>query len=233
MPIAVYTTGTAASPAMTKRRLNHLLRQIERAHALIESCSGKSKREVEKILFTEASPQTQTALRERSKIVNENELEIKITLNPGTQAKLNRARELIHADTMAEVFEKALDSLIAEKEKALGKVQRVENTKASTPPAKPITTQPRKFDSNPRYIPTQFKRIIYERSKGQCEFINSKRTRCLSKSHLEVDHIKPVALGGKTEITNLRHLCRNHNQYRAMLAVSQSSKLRFVTNYKR
>jgi hypothetical protein len=63
----------------------------ERATELIQTCSGKTKREVEKILFTEASPRTQTAMRERTKLINECELEIKITLNPAAQAKLNRA----------------------------------------------------------------------------------------------------------------------------------------------
>lgn len=195
----------------------------DRASELIQTCSGKSKREVEKLLFNVASAPTKIAMLERTRQVSATELEIKMTLSSKAQAKLARARELIHTETMAEVFEKALDALIKEKEMALGKVQLAEKTKASTQPAKSISTQAQKTDSNLRYIPTQFKRIIYERSKGQCEFINSNRTRCLSKSHLEVDHIKPFALGGKSEVTNLRHLCRNHNQYRARLSVDANS----------
>jgi hypothetical protein len=187
----------------------------DRATELIQTCSGKSKREVEKFLLSEASAPTKIAMQERTRQVSPSALEIKMTLNPATQAKLARARELIHTETMAEVFERALDSLIAEKEKALGKIIPDELKKTPTPPAKPITMQPRKIKSNPRYVPTQFKRIIYERSKGQCEFTNSNNTRCPARTHLEVDHVKPLAQGGKTEITNLRHLCRNHNQYRA------------------
>jgi hypothetical protein len=187
----------------------------DRATELIQTCSGKSKREVEKTLFAEASPQTQTAMRERSKIINECELEIKMTLSPATQAKLNRARELIHTDTMAEVFERALEALIAEKEKALGKTKRTETSKTSTPPVEEQNQPLQKTYQNPRHIPTQFKRIIYERSKGQCEYINSNKTRCPSRTLLEIDHVNPLALGGKTIITNQQHLCRNHNQYRA------------------
>lgn len=152
-------------------------------------------------------------MRERVKFVNESELEIKMTLNPTTQAKLNRARELIHTDTMAEVFERALDALIVEKEKTLGKAKCVETIQIPTPPDEESTSP--KIHSNPRYIPAQFKRIIYKRSNGQCEYLNSNQTRCQSRKYLEVDHIKPIASGGKTEITNLRHLCRNHNQYQA------------------
>lgn len=35
--------------------------------------------------------------------------------------------------------------------------------------------------------------------------------RCESRYRLQIDHIKPIALGGKTEIKNLRHLCQAHN----------------------
>jgi 5-methylcytosine-specific restriction endonuclease McrA len=154
-------------------------------------------------------------MRERVKLVNESELEIKMRLSPAAQAKLTRARQLIHTDTMAEVFERALDSLISEKEKALGKTKRAESDMASTPPAEQFALIPQKTYANARYIPAQFKRIIYARSNGQCEFTNSGNTRCSSRTYLEVDHVTPIALGDKTEIKNLRHLCRNHNQYRA------------------
>jgi hypothetical protein len=182
----------------------------DRANVLIESCSGKSKREVEKFLFHEASAPTKIAMQERTRQINHVEFEIKMTLSSIAQAKLARARELIHTETMAEVFEKALDALIAEKEKSLGK------TASKTEPAPPVEEQVAlaPTSQNPRYIPTKFKRIIYDRSNGQCEYINYEGMRCLSQKQLEIDHVTPVALGGKSEITNLRHLCRNHNQYR-------------------
>jgi hypothetical protein len=183
----------------------------ERANVIIETCGGKSKREVEKFLFSEASAPTKIAMQERTRQVSATTLEIKMTLSSNAQAKLGRARELIHTETMAEVFEKALDALIAEKEKALGKTAK---DNQPTPPAKEETAVVPKSQKNPRYIPAKFKRIIYARSKGHCEYLNHKGTRCSSQKYLEVDHITPVAVGGKSEITNLRHLCRNHNQYR-------------------
>jgi hypothetical protein len=182
----------------------------DRASELIQTCSGKSKREVEKFLFGEASAPTQIAMQERTRQVSPSALEIKMTLSSNAQAKLARARELIHTETMAEVFEKALDALIAEKEKAMGKTPK---DNQPTPPAEEETAIVHK-SQNPRYIPAKFKRIIFARSKGQCEYINPENRRCLSQKYLEVDHITPVAVGGKSEITNLRHLCRNHNQYR-------------------
>jgi 5-methylcytosine-specific restriction protein A len=197
----------------TERKIANQPVTPERANVLIQSCSGKSKREVEKILFAVASVPTQIAMQERTRLVSPSALEIKVTLSSNAQAKLARARELIHTETMAEVFERALDALIAEKENALGKSQRAEISRASTPPEKEETAYAPK-SQNPRYIPAQFKRIIYERSNGQCEYVNYQSIRCESRRNLEIDHVIPVAAGGKSEITNLQHLCRNHNQYR-------------------
>jgi 5-methylcytosine-specific restriction endonuclease McrA len=39
--------------------------------------------------------------------------------------------------------------------------------------------------------------------------------RCQERKGLEVDHIVPVARGGRTTADNLRLLCRAHNQYTA------------------
>lgn len=56
-----------------------------------------------------------------------------------------------------------------------------------------------------RYISTMLKADIWKRDQGQCQI-------CKSTNRLEVDHIRPFAMGGKTEIENLRLLCRNCNQ---------------------
>lgn len=63
-----------------------------------------------------------------------------------------------------------------------------------------------------RSIPLHFKRQIHARSNGQCEYISPLTDiRCSSRAHLQVDHRAPLALGGKTELKNLRHLCPAHN----------------------
>ena len=67
-----------------------------------------------------------------------------------------------------------------------------------------------------RYIPAPLKRRIYERDKGSCTYTDHHSgRRCRSKHQLQFDHIKPFALGGKTEESNLRLLCASHNRYRA------------------
>lgn len=59
-------------------------------------------------------------------------------------------------------------------------------------------------DSKTRYVPAGLKRAIFERDKV-CQ-------KCGGKHALQIDHIKPYALGGRTTKSNLRLLCRNCNQ---------------------
>lgn len=58
-------------------------------------------------------------------------------------------------------------------------------------------------------IPAPLRRKIWIRDQGHC-------TRCKSQHALEIDHIHPVALGGKNAPENLRLLCRSCNRFAAI-----------------
>jgi 5-methylcytosine-specific restriction endonuclease McrA len=63
-----------------------------------------------------------------------------------------------------------------------------------------------------RFIQIDLKRFVFARSKGRCEFMDSRsKVRCRATFRLQIDHALPRALGGKTEASNLRHLCSAHN----------------------
>ena len=67
-----------------------------------------------------------------------------------------------------------------------------------------------------RAIPTYLKKHIWERDGGKCAYVHPKTKRtCSSKHLLQIDHIKPFSLGGKSEAGNLRLLCAGHNQFRS------------------
>ena len=67
-----------------------------------------------------------------------------------------------------------------------------------------------------RAIPTHLKKYIWERDGGQCTYVHSKTKRkCSSKHLLQIDHIRPFSLSGKSEASNLRLLCAGHNQFRS------------------
>jgi len=71
-------------------------------------------------------------------------------------------------------------------------------------------------NSNSRFIPIDLKRAIFKRSGGQCEFTDPKtKRRCKCRYRVQIDHVFPYALGGKTEPNNLRHLCQTHNLHAA------------------
>ena len=155
-------------------------------------------------------------MKERVIQIDQNKVELKVILDEVTEEKLKRAKELVRTETIAELLDKALTALIEREEKKLGKTERPHPSTSSEKPHSSKPTLPATFRkaSNPhsRYIPVQFKKIIFNRSQGQCEYVDrASKRRCESKAHLEIDHIKPIALNGKTKINNLRHLCRNHN----------------------
>ena len=66
-----------------------------------------------------------------------------------------------------------------------------------------------------RYIPSHLRKYIWERDGGQCTYVHHEtKRRCACRHLLQIDHIQPFALGGRTEKENLRLLCAGHNQYR-------------------
>ena len=66
-----------------------------------------------------------------------------------------------------------------------------------------------------RFIPSHLRKYIWARDQGQCTYVHHEtKHRCTCRHLLQIDHIQPFALGGKTEKENLRLLCAGHNQYR-------------------
>ncbi len=59
------------------------------------------------------------------------------------------------------------------------------------------------------------KREVMKKSEYQCAFVGADGNKCGSTHDVEIDHIKPLSLGGGDEIENLRVLCREHNLFEA------------------
>ena len=79
------------------------------------------------------------------------------------------------------------------------------------------------FAPKPRYqikkisrsIPSHLRKYIWERDGGQCTYVHHEtKRRYVSRHLLQIDHIQPFALGGRSEKENLRLLCAGHNRYR-------------------
>ncbi len=60
-------------------------------------------------------------------------------------------------------------------------------------------------------IPAELRRQVWERDGGRCAWVGTDGRRCGSRWQVEVDHVDPVARGGKATIDRVRLLCRQHN----------------------
>jgi hypothetical protein len=87
----------------------------------------------------------------------------------------------------------------------------------SNPEAKETPRSRTSASKSPRFIPAPLKREIWNRARGQCEAtVRTDGTepfrRCSARRLLQIDHIKPITLGGENTRTNLRLLCAHHNR---------------------
>jgi hypothetical protein len=131
---------------------------------------------------------------------------LEVTIGRGTQEKLRHIQDLLGhqlpSGDVAQVLDRAFDALIEKLEKR--------KFAASTKPRGSV--RPSK---NPRHIPAQVKRAVWERDGGQCTFVSEAGRRCLERKLLEFDHIEEVARGGRASVAGIRLRCRAHNQYGA------------------
>ena len=64
-----------------------------------------------------------------------------------------------------------------------------------------------------RHIPAATRSRVFERDNHQCSYVGPTGKRCTETRHLQVDHLRPWALGGGHEVENLRLLCPGHNRF--------------------
>jgi hypothetical protein len=181
---------------------------------VVKMCAGLSKREVQKTLFKLQSEEARVESSERMKRINETHTELKFLVPDGVLESLDEVRNLIGEFSLTTVFTHGLALYL--KDLKQKKEAALKSGEIATFPGK--LEEAKSFSSRSRVIPRVLKRMLYARSGGQCEFIDSNtRNRCLSRHRIEIDHIIPFSAGGKTEIGNLRHLCRSHNQRAAVV----------------
>ena len=134
---------------------------------------------------------------------------LQFTVGQETHEKLRYAQALLgHAvptGDLGQVLDRALDALIA----------RLEQRKfaATRHPRQP--RRQRRDSANPRHVPAEVRRAVWERDGGQCTFVSEAGRRCPARTRLEFDHVEPVARGGRATVDGMRLRCRAHNQYAA------------------
>ena len=147
---------------------------------------------------------------------------LKLTIGRCTREKLRYAQALLsHAvpsGDVAQVLDRALDTLIVELEKRkLGAGTRRKPKVGARTPQRSRAQLPARSGPSARirYVPARVRRAVWERDGGQCTFVSAAGHRCESRRFLEFDHIDPVARGGRATLEGMRLRCRAHNQYEA------------------
>ena len=121
-----------------------------------------------------------------------------------------------------EVFEAILDEFIDRHSPEKRRERRERRKKSSQRAATPARQGNGASSSHAkRYVPAAVRDEVFARDGGQCTFVGANGKRCLSKTALHVDHIKPFALGGSNDASNLRLLCANHNRLEAERAYGE------------
>ncbi len=71
---------------------------------------------------------------------------------------------------------------------------------------------------NRKVISEELRNKVYKKYEGKC-------AKCKSTENLEIDHIIPFVLGGKTELKNLQLLCKKCNLKKGKKWQDQISKV--------
>jgi hypothetical protein len=110
---------------------------------------------------------------------------------------------------LGEIIEAALEAYVEKLEK-----QKYKTTDRPQP-------QREEPSADPRHIPAQVMREVYERDGGRCTYVGAHGRRCRARAFLEFDHIELIAHGGKSTAENLRLRCATHNQLTAREALGE------------
>lgn len=62
--------------------------------------------------------------------------------------------------------------------------------------------------------------MVYKMYDGHCAYCGNK----ISYEEMQIDHIQPLALGGKDELSNMFPACRSCNKYKSTYTVEKFRK---------
>jgi len=174
----------------------------ENAKTILPQVIGKPMREVERVIHQHFP---ERALKKET---------FEVELDEELKSLIERAKQIASEKNSNLLLKKVLKAYVKEKRprKTLGKIPR--NTVQHIKP---------KASQQTRRVPASTAAKVKVSAGYQCEYRSSKGIRCSQTAHLEIDHIRPYALGGSSkDLSNLRTLCKVHNLYFARLYFKKS-----------
>jgi hypothetical protein len=133
--------------------------------------------------------------------------------NPNLRRGLARSsRKLATTAVLAPKTQEATDR---EMQYTMNAEASVEADLAATQTATRTDVQPSSSARAPTRPLAETRREVFARDGARCAFVGSDGRRCSATAFLEFDHLKPAAAGGGRDPSNVRCLCRAHNQREA------------------
>ncbi len=133
--------------------------------------------------------------------------DLRCTIDQETHDALRYAQELLSHELpsrdVPQVLKLAIKALIPQLEK---------RRFSATPRPR---RRPGRRPEDPRSVPADVQRAVWQRDDGQCTFVSEDGHRCQERKFVELDHVEAVARGGGATESNLRLLCWAHNQLEA------------------
>ena len=139
---------------------------------------------------------------------------ISFTASPELKNKLEQVEKLIFGHSAAgieDVLEEVLDFYV-KRCSAKERQKRRNDRKPKPEPFNAVALFNEALESKSRTAPLVLRDQILERDGYRCVYVSPDGIRCGCEVKLEIDHIIPWARGGKTCASNLRTMCRAHNQ---------------------
>lgn len=143
-----------------------------------------------------ASPAPKPA---RVEILSPGRFHLNLTVSQAVWEKIERVRGLLRGRHPGGELEKTFDEL----------AEHFLRTRD------PMRRALRRSETASQRGPQALRDAVILRDGGRCTFTSPDGRRCRALERLEADHIVPKAKGGGNELSNLRTLCRSHNQLAA------------------
>ena len=200
----------------TLAQAESLLGEVSNPDELLERLAGKSHREVERVVALERPVATKPKEIVRRVAVKMKESELPLLEAPVTEPIEERVTLRTSLTTEKfEAFEEA--RAIVSRKHPGASVEDVFNEMVGffLKHKSPKQRKPAKPKSRTRHIPIATRDQVMLRDEQRCTFRSRSGHKCNSTHNLQIDHIKPFALGGTHDPENLRVLCAAHNRHEA------------------
>ena len=211
-----------------------LLDRVSDPQELLERISGRSQNEVERIVAREqpvprkprevvrrvavdrSRPSEAPLFAEPAPLV-EDRVTLRTSMGSEDYDAFEKARAIVSRKHPGATIEDVLNELVEFylKQKAPKRRKEAKDRDSSKDRKAVKDRESANHHPTARHIPVATRDTVMLRDKQRCTFRSESGRRCAAIHNLQIDHIRPFALGGTHDAENLRVLCAAHNQHRA------------------